>query len=137
MNIKDKIIEILKNDKDLLFSTLRNELIGNSYFDYMIVFESIDEGGIQFLEEQYSDFATIFEEQENKMLFKNNEHIVGYYFTFNPTTKEIRFYDDLDKALLNAINHLEEIADYIVKNYHPIFEWYEVMSLIEDEDTEK
>lgn len=137
MNIKDKIIEKLKNDKDLLFSTLRNELIGNSFFDYMIVFESIDEGGIQFLEEQYSDFATIFEEQENKMLFKNNEHIVGYYFTFNPTTKEIRFYDDLDKALLNAINHLEEIADYIVKNYHPIFEWYEVMSLIEDEYTEK
>ena len=91
MNIKDKIIEKLKNDKDLLFSTLRNELIGNSYFDYMIVFESIDEGGIQFLEEQYSDFATIFEEQENKMLFENDDHIVGYYFTFNPTTKEIKF----------------------------------------------
>ena len=137
MNIKDKIIEKLKNDKDLLFSTLRNELIGNSSFDYMIVFESIDEGGIQFLEEQYSDFATIFEEQENKMLFENNKHIVGYYFTFNPTTKEIKFYDDLDIALSNAINHLEEIADYIIKNYHPTFEWYEVMSLIEDEDTEK
>lgn len=133
MNIKDKIIKELKNDRDLLFSTLRNELIGNSYFDYMIVFESIDEGGIQFLEEQYSDFATIFEEQENKMLFKNNEHIVGYYFTFNPTTKEIKFYDDLDIALSNAINHLEEIADYIIKNYHPTFEWYEVMSIIEEE----
>ena len=64
MNIKDKIIEKLKNDKDLLFGTLRNELIGNSSFDYMIVFESIDEGGIQFLEEQYSDFATIFEESK-------------------------------------------------------------------------
>ena len=137
MNIKDKIIKKLKNDKDLLFSTLRNELIGTSSFDYMIVFESIDEGGIQFLEEQYSDFATIFEEQENKMLFENDEHCVGYYFTFNPTTKEIKFYDDLDIALSNAINHLEEIADYIIKNYHPTFEWYEVMSLIEDEDIEE
>ena len=137
MNIKDKIIKELKNDRDLLFSTLRNELIGNSYFDYMIVFESIDEGGIQFLEEQYSDFATIFEEQENKMLFKNNEHIVGYYFTFNPTTKEIKFYDDLDIALSNAINHLEEIADYIIKNYHPTFEWYEVMSIIEEEEIQE
>ena len=137
MNIKDKIIKELKNDRDLLFSTLRNELIGNSYFDYMIVFESIDEGGIQFLEEQYSDFVTIFEEQENKMLFKNNEHIVGYYFTFNPTTKEIKFYDDLDIALSNAINHLEEIADYIIKNYHPTFEWYEVMSIIEEEEIQE
>lgn len=134
MNIKDKIIQKLKNDKDLLFRTLRDELIKDNSFDYMIVFEGTDDDTIWTLEERYSGFATLFKEQENKMLFENDEHYIGYYFTFNPITKEIKFYDDLDKALSNATNHLEEVANYIIKNYHPTFEWYEVMNIIEEEN---
>lgn len=126
--MKNKIIEKLKSDKDLLYRTLRNELIDGSPFYRFIVFEDIDEDAKEVLEYNYPDFKTLLEERENKSC-------VGYYI-FNEETNKIETFNNLDEALKGAMEHLEEIADYIIENYHPKFCWFEVVGDIELEDIE-
>lgn len=105
-NIKRKIIELFKNDYDLLYSTLREELLGESdTFDNITVFDN-ESYTISCLEDWYqSSFYDNFDYNRKEK-----------YFTYNKDNDIIKYYNDLETALTDALNSLEEIADYICRN---------------------
>ena len=101
--MKNEIIEKLKSDNDLLFSTLRDELIDYKIFDDITVFEN-EEDTLNSLEEWYGeDFLKAFDKDRQES-----------YFTYNPSTKKVEYFDSLELALSKALNKIEDIAAFIM-----------------------
>lgn len=103
--MKNEIMEKLKSDNDLLFSTLRDELIDYKIFDDITVFEN-EEDTLNSLEEWHGeDFLKAF----------NNDRQESY-FTYDTSTKKVEYFDSLELALSKASNKIEDIAAFIVDN---------------------
>lgn len=101
--MKNEIMEKLKSDNDLLFSTLRDELIDYKIFDDITVFEN-EEDTLNSLEEWYGvDFINAFDNKRTEA-----------YFTFNTNTKKVEYFDSLELALSKASNKIEDIAAFII-----------------------
>ena len=98
-------MEKLKSDNDLLFSTLRDELIDFEIFEDVTVFEN-EEDTLNSLEEWHGvDFINAF----------NNDHQESY-FTYDTSTKKVEYFDSLELALSKASDKIEDIAAFIVDN---------------------
>lgn len=101
--MKNEIIEKLKSDNDLLFSTLRDELIDYKIFDDITVFEN-EEDTLNSLEEWHGvDFTNNFDNKRTEA-----------YFTFD--TKKVKYFDSLELALSKALNKIEDIAAFIIEH---------------------
>ena len=101
--MKNEKIEKLKSDNDLLFSTLRDELIDYKIFDDITVFEN-EEDTLNSLEEWHGvDFTNSFDNKRTEA-----------YFTFD--TKKVEYFDSLELALSKALNRIEDIAAFIIEH---------------------
>lgn len=103
--MKNEIVEKLKSDNDLLFSTLRDELIDYKIFDDITVFEN-EEDTLNSLEEWHgADFTNNFDNKRTEA-----------YFTFNVDTKKVEYFDSLELALSKASDKIEDIAAFIIEH---------------------
>ena len=128
MTIKDKIIKKFQEDNDLLYSTLRTELIDHKVFDNITVFDNEDDT-ITSLENWFKDdFINSFDKERTEK-----------WFTYNPETKVVSYYNSLETALSDALNQLDSIAEYICDKYLNIYPraWLEVLNEVLAEDEEE